>query len=155
MQHKLFLTCPFCQLEGFLNEKFDGNFLFISAPGAVFDFSDINFSKRLSEFIEREQIEELYVVNDISCVFIDKVLSKKNHFFESTAESVFLHNLIDNYKEINACKNMRAKKEMIAEKNILKQIEILSAKLPTVKQIKGLITSQSENKIKALTNNTN
>lgn len=151
MKHKLFLTCPLCQLESFLDDKFGGNCLFISALGAVFDFSDINFPKRLSEFIIREQVYEVYVVNDTSCLFIHNVLKKKKDFFDTTAESVFLYTLIDNYKAINACKTMEDKERMMAEKNVQKQVEILSAALHPFTRIKGLITTKQEDKIKEIT----
>lgn len=151
MKHKLFLTCPICQLESFLNDKFGANSLYISALGAVFDFSDINFPKRLAEFIEREQVEEVYIVNDSSCLFIHNVLSKKKHFFDTAAESVLLYTLIDNYKAIRACKTTEDKKKMMAEMNVRKQVEILSDNLSNSIVVKGLIALKKENKIKEIT----
>lgn len=73
MDNKLFLVCPFCRMEPFIRKNY-GQTLFLSAPAAVFHFSDDELTE-LKSFVEREHIRDLYLVSDESCHFIRRALN--------------------------------------------------------------------------------
>ena len=153
MNNKLFLICPFSQLEHFIREKYGDDVFFITAPGAVFQFEDVNYTEVMRDFINRENITDIFIVNDTSCRFIKSVLEKEKGFGTFSEEAI-INLLIDNYSVVMQTQSLIEQKKTLAELNIRRQVsEILSNELflQTIIQenvgIKGLITTKAENKL--------
>lgn len=75
---KLFLVCPFCQMEHFINQHY-GEAYFLTAPASVFHF-DADYLNSVKHLIDREQISELYVVADSSCNFVHDALEGRSAY---------------------------------------------------------------------------
>lgn len=75
-QNRLFLVCPFCQMERFITKYF-GDVLFLTAPASVFFFDDDPFLKAVKKTIQREKITDIYLVGDVSCRFIQYALQNE------------------------------------------------------------------------------
>lgn len=71
---KLFLVCPFCQMETFIRKEY-GNVYFLTAPASIFNFSDEQFAKEISTFLTTYHITDVYVVCDLTCKFIHNALA--------------------------------------------------------------------------------
>ncbi len=153
MSNKLFFICPFSQLEHFIREKYGDDVFFITALGAVFQFEDVNYTEVMRDFINRENITDIFIVNDTSCRFIKSVLEKEKGF-GTFSEEAMINLLIDNYSVVMQTQSLNEQKKKLAELNIRRQVkEILSNEmfLQTIIQenvrIKGLITTKAENKL--------
>ena len=79
-KNKLFLVCPDCYLEHSISLYYPGNAYFLTSLGAVFDFSDPAYAKTVRDFMQEEEIEQLYFVNACSCRFIQTALSQKKGY---------------------------------------------------------------------------
>lgn len=71
---KLFLVCPFCQMEPPIRRQF-GDAYFLTAPGAIFRFSE-PYLDCIKQIIVRERISELHVAVSPECNFIHNVLQE-------------------------------------------------------------------------------
>ncbi|WP_164490121.1 hypothetical protein [Runella sp. SP2] len=71
--NQLFLVCPFCQMEGFIRKHF-GNVFFLTSPASVFDFEDDAYLKEVKKTIYNENIQDIYLVGDVSCQFVRNAL---------------------------------------------------------------------------------
>jgi hypothetical protein len=76
-QNRLFLVCPFCQMERFITKYF-GDVLFLTAPASIFYFDDDNFLKAVKKTIQSEKITDIYLVGEISCRIIQYVLQNES-----------------------------------------------------------------------------
>jgi hypothetical protein len=74
--NKLFLVCPFCQMENFIIKRY-GEAFFYTAPAAMFHFKNDNL-QAIKEFITREEVGEIYLVGETSCNFTNNVLDNKD-----------------------------------------------------------------------------
>jgi hypothetical protein len=72
---KLFLVCPFCQLEPGIRQQF-GDAYFLTAPAGIFRFS-AKYLDCIRNVIDREQIEEIISVASADCNFIQTVLLRQ------------------------------------------------------------------------------
>lgn len=75
--NKLFLVCPFCQMENFIIKHY-GEVFFLTAPASMFHFEDDTL-QAVKEFIAREDIKRIYLVGETSCNFTRNMLDGKNH----------------------------------------------------------------------------
>ena len=153
MNDKLFFICPFSQLEHFIREKYGDDVFFITALGAVFQFEDANYVKVIRDFINRENITDIFIVNDTSCRFIKSVLEKEKGF-GTFSEEVMLNLLIDNYSVIMHNKSLIEQQKSLAELNVTQQAkEIMKSELFQQQiiqnkiSIKGFIITKAENKL--------
>ena len=154
MKNKLFLICPDSQIEPFIKEQYGQGVLFLTALGAVFNFQEINYVEAIRDLLQRESIEEIYIINDTSCRFIKSILEQEKGF-GTKAEQVILDLLIDNYSNIMAGASLTEKKKKLAGFNIQRQaLEIVSNELllPCMAQsqisLKGLITTKAKGQLK-------
>lgn len=76
-QNRLFLVCPFCQMERFITKYF-GDVLFLTAPASIFYFDDGNFLKAVKKTIQSEKITDIYLVGDVSCQIVQYMLQNKS-----------------------------------------------------------------------------
>lgn len=72
---KLFLVCPFCQLEPGIRQHF-GDAYFLTAPAGIFRFS-AKYLDCIRNVIEREQIQEIISVAAGACNFIQTVVLRQ------------------------------------------------------------------------------
>lgn len=75
--NKLFLVCPFCQMENFIVKHYREVF-FLTAPASMFVFGSDELEV-IKEFIARENIRDIYFVGETSCNFTKNVLDNTNH----------------------------------------------------------------------------
>jgi hypothetical protein len=122
MNKKLFFICPIAQLENKIRDKYGDEVYFMTALGSVFQTHNIDFTEEVCDFIRREAIEEIYIVNDTNCPFIQNVLFE-NRSFQSTAEEALIKLLIENYSLINAKTEIIDKVKCLMELNIQRQID--------------------------------
>ena len=95
MRNKLFLICPFSCLENILQAKYGNDIYFLTSLGAIFQFDEIEYVSELKSFIIREQIKEIYIVNETSCKFINGVINKNKQYglkSEKLIEKLYLEN---------------------------------------------------------------
>lgn len=76
-QNRLFLVCPFCQMERFITKYF-GDALFLTAPASVFHFDDDDFLKAVKKTIQSEKITDIYLVGEVSCRIVQYVLQNES-----------------------------------------------------------------------------
>ena len=72
---KLFLICPFCHMEHPISAQF-GDVFFLTAPAAIFHL-DRAFIDTLKDFIEREQVTDLYLAVESSCNLLQESMENK------------------------------------------------------------------------------
>lgn len=75
--NKLFLVCPFCQMENFIIKHY-GEVFFLTAPAAMFHFENGDL-QAIKEFITSEHIKDIYLTGDTSCNITKNVLDDKNN----------------------------------------------------------------------------
>ncbi len=74
---RLFLVCPFCQMEQFITDQ-TGDAFFLTAPAAVFHGCDQDFFDSVKALIINEDIRTIYVAGDTSCAFMKNILAGKH-----------------------------------------------------------------------------
>lgn len=88
--------CPFSNMELFLQKKYGKDIFFMTPSGGVIPTEDIAFLEATRDFIERENINTIYFVNDTSCRFINNVINKVK-LAGLQSEKIIEHIFIDNY----------------------------------------------------------
>ncbi|WP_276499018.1 hypothetical protein [Pontibacter litorisediminis] len=152
MKNKLFLICPSSHLEHFLGMRYK-NAYFLTALAAVFRLREGGYAEELIGFLERESVEEVIVVNDVACPFIESVLLKQQGY-GTYAEEVLVDLLVDNYAEVISCGAVEAQKARLAALNVQRQMRQLlgigyfqqQVVLQKMK-VGGLVTSRAAGKV--------
>ena len=119
MGKKLFLVCPDCHIENTLRTEFGDDSYFLTALGSVFDFSNPDSAEAINQFIRREQISEIVIVNDTHCTFINNSVREKDNV--DTKAELELRRLQKNNLEKFDCLNEDEKKKVLAKLNIHRQ----------------------------------
>ena len=114
MNTKLFLVCPFSCMENFIREKYGDDVFFITAMGAVFQLNETEYLKSVKDFIERENITEIFVASDASCRFINNALKNELNY-GMYSESVIQKLLKDNYALVMIEKTIDEQQIKLAE----------------------------------------
>ncbi len=119
----LFITCPFCQLEHFLRAKFGEKVFFYTVPGGVLNFQT-DETLGLIEFLKREQITDIYLVNDVSCNFIEGTINGKQEFGLNCEKQFreLLKKLSADFENLH----LKEKKELLAKTNVFAQLDYLN-----------------------------
>jgi len=148
MTNQLFIICPFSSMEIFLQRIYGKDIFFLTYSGAVFQPGEIEYNSEICDFILREKISEIFVVNDTSCRFIDSIVSmKKTMGFasEKVIESIYIDHYFSHFKDAPLSKQ----KFLLAELNVKAQMkEIINSSIigPIISDldidVKGLITSK-------------
>lgn len=133
----LFIVCPFCHTEEFLRAKFGKDIFFSTFPGAVINHKTED-ELLLNELVNREGISEIFIVNDISCNFIENAINEKNEFGLKCEKHLkeLNKNLSDEFKFLS----LKEKKEIMAKANVLGQLHHL-------KTLKNLKQKLDDNKL--------
>jgi carbonic anhydrase len=82
---KLFIVCPDCFMEQVIRDNYPGEVYFITALASVFEMPDFDYAESFNAFLINESIEEIYIVNDSSCRFIENTVTQKQPL-NTTAE---------------------------------------------------------------------
>ena len=123
--NSLFIICPFCQLENFLRTKFGDDILFMTATAGVLNFNDDEISA-IKDFIKREQISTIYVVNDIGCNFIEEAINNKKEF-GLPCESELRKQWQTIQSKVESQNSLREKNKIVAENNLQQQAKYLAS----------------------------
>lgn len=123
LYNALFIICPFCQLEHFLQSKFGDKIYFHTVAGGVLNFQTDDILVLL-DFLKREQITDIYLVNDVSCSFIEDTINGKKEF-GLQCEKQF-RDLFKKFSSEFEQLYVNEKKELLARSNILTQLEYLN-----------------------------
>jgi len=142
--NKLFIVCPFSNLEGFLRYKFGPESLFASAMAGIPNIEDSSWLESLGGTIRREGITELYLVQDLQCRFAQCIRSQDKGY--GTHAEAALQAIMDN------CEPPLGPDASWSEKAICFAREILSvqtervAAIPLVQQlglnVRGIVTDK-------------
>lgn len=151
MDNQLFVVCPFSHLEPFLQNKYGENSFFLTYSGAVLQYQDLDSLLEVKDFIFREKIKTIFIVNDTSCRFINGIIKQKKKLgFESEKriEELYIDNYFSDFKE----QTIDHQLFKLSELNIKNQINglvnstLLGSHISDLDiKVKGLITSK-ENK---------
>lgn len=124
MSNKLFIVCPFSCLEPLLQYKYGNDITFLTCSGAVLPQHEIEYLSEVKQFIIRENINHIYIVNDVSCRFINGVISR-NKMYGLNAEKAFEELYVDHYFTDFKDQNPLNQKYNLALRNISKQAKCL------------------------------
>lgn len=96
MNSKLFLVCPFSCMENFITAKYGCNVFFLTSMGAIFNFQEREYLQTVKTIIRRKNVDEITVVSDSSCRFIDSTL-KSCFDDKNRSQKVIMKLLKDEY----------------------------------------------------------
>lgn len=94
---RLFVVCPFSQIEGFLRYKYGQESMFATAMAGNPQVEDALWLNSLVDTIRREGVTELFLVQDLQCRFLQVVMSGDAGF--GTLCEVQLHQIVENNRE--------------------------------------------------------
>ncbi len=148
----LFVVCPFCQIECFLRTKFGDDIFFITAPASILNFNTEKVN-HLREFIKRENITDIYLVNDVSCSFIEEAINGEK-IFGLNCEKQLRVLMQESNSETKTAEPLIISKELLARNNVWKQLQCLNSEEIFRNEIsdfeinlKGIITDQESSTI--------
>lgn len=156
MSNQLFIVCPFSCMEIFLRNKYGNDILFLTFSGAVFPHHDAEYLSAVKHFIVQEEIKTIYIVNDISCRFINGIINKHTLFglrAEKVMEALYIENYLTEFQD----QSLFNQQNKLAELNILKQANEIMA--PAILgnfiaefsvEIKCLVTSKARHSFKEI-----
>ena len=156
MINNLFIVCPFSCMEPFLIDKFGENSYFFTANGSILDYQDSCYTAALYNFLENENIHNVYFVTDTSCRFIDAVI---NGDLNSglTATEILQNIYQENYSSAFSGHSFDDQKLKLAELNTrLQASRILSSESLRTRILKRqisincLVTAKNQNYIKKI-----
>lgn len=147
MHHILFLVCPFSYLEQPLKRKFGKEHFFLTAPAAIFGWNQIDHLIVIRDLIVQQKVNEICLVTDTSCRFIDAVINRSEPFgvpAEQTIMSIYIKNYFNCFKD----KSIAHQRYQLAKLIMQQQIEQLT-KVPLTGEciaqysiiVKGLVSS--------------
>ena len=114
--NKLFLICPDCYIEQPIRNEYGNNCFFLTALGTVFDLISFEYLEEINQFIVREKIKQVYLVNDTSCAFIKNAVEGKVKF-DTKAEKTLL-SMKSSSGDFNAISDENQKCCELAELNL-------------------------------------
>ncbi len=126
MHHILFLVCPFSCLEQPLKQRYGKQHLFLTAPAAVFGWSQVDHLLAIRDVLVQQEIREICVVADTSCRFIHAVIQKDKPFGLS-AEKILIELYIDNYFRYFKDQAIENQRDQLAKLIVQRQLDELIA----------------------------
>lgn len=153
MKNQLFLVCPFSNMEHFIRQKFGQEAFFLTAMAGQSQFHELRYTEAMLELIDREQITELYLVQDTSCRFMNGLLDAEP-IHGSIAENKLEQLLVEHYAEIKSQTTRTLQLKKFAAINLRAQLREIGANVflsswmaQNRLEIKGLITTKAENEV--------
>lgn len=139
-------------MEIFIRQNFGNDVFFMTSMATVMRFNSEDISA-LELFIERESINEIIIVNDTACRFINAVLKNEKQF-GSYAEKKIKNIVLENYVALDKIAGEEEKRKLIAGAIIKSQLQEMGkhntifSKISINKiTLKGIITTKSKNEI--------
>jgi carbonic anhydrase len=121
MPAKVLVVCPFSSIELFLRQHYGDDLFFVSATAGMLQYEEVDYLKDVIWILESQSVNELVVVNDVSCPFINRVLQHPNNISHAV-EKVLQKLYADHKALINHQPSLREKQEMLAMLNVTQQI---------------------------------
>lgn len=153
MKNRLFLVCPFSNMETFIRRKFNQDVYFLTAMAGHAPFYDLKYTEAVLEVMKRENITELILINDTSCRFMHAILTG-GQLHGTPAEEKLQQLFAEHFEEIMQQPTLSAQLKAFATLNIRKQLQEMfnNAYLRAFVQknrleIKGLITNKAEEEV--------
>lgn len=153
MKNKLFIVCPFSCMELYLQKSFGKDIFFLTFPGSVFNTQDDELLAEIEHFIIREEVKNIYIVNDTSCRFINSIIDP-NKMAGLACEKVIEDLYIEHYFSIFKDKSIPYQQTKLAELNVQNQAkELMDSSLGAfIKkkniELTGLITNKQKAVVK-------
>jgi carbonic anhydrase len=134
---KLFVICPFSQLEQRLKVKYGDNPYFITVPGGYI----LNNLESIQVAIVQNKINELILVTDLNCSFVESIICRKKLHglsYEKHLENIYIENFYNYFinNKIESQKYNLLKLNLIFQ---LSEIEKNDFFIENKIKIKGLI----------------
>ena len=125
MKNKLFIICPFCQLENHLRNKYGNDIFFMTTTAGILNLEADEIST-IKNFIQRENITDIYLISDIGCNFIEEAIKNEKEFGLLAEQQ--LRSLIQNMlPKINSTFSRQEVKKIVAETNVQQQAKYLAS----------------------------
>jgi carbonic anhydrase len=125
---KLFFVCPDCHMESKISGYFEAKSYFATSLGAIVN-SDYEFWGNLNDIISKKDISEIVIINDFNCTFIKETIEGKSSY-TTKAFHELIDLKIDNMELINIESNSSKRQGILAELNIMAQLENMSNVAP-------------------------
>lgn len=155
MENQLFIVCPFSCMEAYLQKRYGKDIFFLTYSAGVIQLNDHEYLEVIEQFILREGIKKIYLVNDTSCRFLNSIIEQNK--MTGLASEKELENLyIEHYFSLFKDKSIVYQQNKLAELNIKNQaMEMFKSSLGNCIlesgiEIKGLITTKQKDLIKEL-----
>ncbi|MFA0964089.1 hypothetical protein AB9P05_19935 [Roseivirga sp. BDSF3-8] len=154
--NRLFFICPECFIENTIRENFDGEHFFLTSLGLVVDKPSPDYANVLNKMCERENIEEICLIQDSQCTFIKESIRAKHAY--KCSENIFLHELFqDNLHRFSSKMDIHTIRETLAMVNIEHQMGVL-ADAPVLADkirsgeisLKGFVLNSHTNELKEI-----
>lgn len=156
IQNKLFIICPFSNLEFFLQKYFGKNSFFLTFSCAIIETQDYQYLETIRDFIVTQNIQTVYIVNDVNCRFINNIISNKKSlglWSENILQNLYFEEYFTHFKN----KPLAYQQYKLAELNVMNQINNMQhfSLLQTLLinnsfDLKGLITCMNTQKVKEI-----
>lgn len=134
-------------MEAHLQKKYGKDIFFLTYTGAVLQNQDFDYMLAVKEFIIREEIKTIYIVNDTSCRFINGII-QRSKIGTFAAERIMEELYIENYYTDFHNKPLAEQQAKLALHNVTSQAnELLNSLLGDCLtdleiEIKGLVTTK-------------
>jgi carbonic anhydrase len=154
MNNTLFIVCPFSTMEPFLRTKFGDDAFFLTAAGAVLPQRPWDFTEAVADFLTRQRIDTICIVNDMSCRFVDAIVRRKT-LHGLPVETVLEDLYVEYYNTVFRDRPLFKQQYKLAELNVLRQArELLESSLigrliaDNGITVKGLVTSRERDLVR-------
>lgn len=80
-------------METSLRKKYGNDLHFIPAHAAIAQWNQKEHTETISDFIKRESMREIFLINDTNCCFIESILNKQKLYglySEKILESIYI-----------------------------------------------------------------
>jgi len=149
--NNLFLVCPFSSVEPFIRSKYGNDNYFLTAPAGYFKFEEEPYLQEVRNFIARNRPNNIYIVHDTACRFLQGVVSGREEQPEVEACKPIQEIFQRNIQDIMQAPEPEAKVEKLAEYSMVQQTthwvqpQVLGREIMGYGiQIKGLITNRQK-----------
>jgi carbonic anhydrase len=156
MKNKLFIVCPFSQMELFLQKKYGNEIYFITALASIMQWNQKEDMDAIRDFIIRESVQEIYLVHDTGCRFINNIITK-HKLYGLPSEEIIQNIYVEHYLSDFENKELSVQQFKLAELSIKYQAEEITKSdvlgiqiIEDAILLKGLITSKKKNLFKEI-----
>lgn len=151
MSNKVFLVCPFSNMEHFIRKIYGSDVFFMTGIGGVLSSRDQEYLISIRDFLKNNRIESIYVVSDTDCRFINNIIYREP-LYGTTAENLIESIYLDHFSEISKEPTSYDQKRKLAELNVRNQASEISKNtilqtqlIENNTKIIGLVTTKSTN----------